>query len=110
MPSPEDDEVRADAPGYALVPERFAVHVAGRAVVVTPTQFRLLAALLAGPGRTFSRADLVARAFPTTVEERTVDVHIKELRRKLEPHNGRTQTARGQGYRYEGTSMTIGSA
>jgi two-component system phosphate regulon response regulator PhoB len=102
MPLPEEREARALDPGYSLVPGRFVVQVAGREVVVTATQFRLLAALVSEPGRNFSRADLVAQAFPAPVEERTVDVHVKELRRKLEPYAGRIETVRGRGYRYRG--------
>jgi two-component system phosphate regulon response regulator PhoB len=106
MPSPEEHAARAHDPGYSLEPERLVVRIAGREVVVTATQFRLLAALVSEPGHTFSRADLVARAFPATVDERTVDVHIKELRRKLEPDAGRIETVRGRGYRYRGASAT----
>jgi two-component system phosphate regulon response regulator PhoB len=110
MPASEDHKAREDEAGYGLVPERFAVQVAGREVVLTATQFRLLAALMAEPGRTLDRGGLVARAFPTAVDERTVDVHIKELRRKLEVHAGRIETVRGQGYRYRGMPGTTGSA
>jgi DNA-binding response OmpR family regulator len=87
-------------PDFRLLPERLAVRVSGQDVILTRTQFRLLAVMLAEPGRTFSRAELVGRAFTTAVDERTVDVHIKELRRKLGPGGERIQTVRGQGYRY----------
>jgi DNA-binding response OmpR family regulator len=89
----------ADA-DFGLLPERFAVHVGRREVIRTPTQFRLLAVLVNEPGRTFSRAELVDRAFEAPVDERTVDVHIKQLRRKLELEDGRIETVRGRGYRY----------
>jgi len=82
------------------VPERFSVQVAGQEVVLTATQFRLLAVLMEEPGRVFSREELVKRAFSTRVSGRTVDVHVKEVRRKLGPHEWRVQTVRGQGYRY----------
>ncbi|HEV3260386.1 MAG TPA: helix-turn-helix domain-containing protein [Gemmataceae bacterium] len=52
------------------------------------------------PGCVFSRAELVERVFGTVVEERTVDVHVKELRRKLALHGFALETVRGQGYRY----------
>jgi DNA-binding response OmpR family regulator len=51
------------------------------------------------PGRTFSRAELVKHAFGAPVDEQTVDVHIKELRRKLEPNEQKIETVRGRGYR-----------
>jgi DNA-binding response OmpR family regulator len=69
MPQPPT----ADA-DFRLVPERFAVHIGGREVVLTPTQFRLLGVLVAEPGRTFGRAELVERAFAAPVDERTIDV------------------------------------
>jgi DNA-binding response OmpR family regulator len=71
-----------------------------REVAVTPTQFRLLALLLAEPGRPFSRAELVERAIGTRVTERTVDAHVKDLRRKLGPIGSKIETIRGCGYRY----------
>ena len=77
--------------------------VAGRDVPLTATEFRVLAALARHPGRTFTRDELVARAFGPDYEglDRTVDVHITNLRRKLEP--GRDPqfilTSHGLGYR-----------
>ncbi len=93
-----------DPPEYHLLPDRSAVQVGPREVVVTPTQFRLLAVLMSVPGRTFTRAELVEKGIGDIVELRTVDVHIKELRRKLDPDDGRIQTVRGTGYRYRGHS------
>jgi DNA-binding response OmpR family regulator len=85
---------------FRLIPERLAVQVGDREVVLTPTQFRLLAVLVKKPGHTFSRAELVEHACEGPVNLRTVDVHVKEVRRKLEPHEHRIQTVRGRGYRY----------
>jgi DNA-binding response OmpR family regulator len=85
------------------MPERIAVQVEGQEIVLTATQFRILAVLLGEPSRVFSREELVKRCFASLVSGRTVDVHIKELRRKLEPHEWRVQTVRGQGYRYRET-------
>jgi len=79
------------------------VRVAGRNVALTATEFRLLAALARHPGRVLTREELVARAFGPEYDglDRTVDVHITNLRRKLEP--GREPryllTAHGLGYR-----------
>jgi len=55
-------------------------------VPLTPTEFRLLEALARAPGRTFTREELVARAFGPDYEglDRTVDTHVTNLRRKLE--------------------------
>jgi DNA-binding response OmpR family regulator len=85
------------------MPERLAIQVEGQEAVLTATQFRLVAVLMGEPGHVFSREELVKRCFANPVSGRTVDVHIKELRRKLEPREWRIQTVRGQGYRYRGT-------
>ena len=83
---------------FHLIPECFSVRTSGREIALTPTQFRLLAVLVSEPGRVFSRAELVQWTLSTTVAERTVDVHIKELRHKLEPQEWRVQTFSGLGY------------
>ena len=85
-----------------LVPERSAVQAGGREVALTPTQYRLVAVLVGEPNRVFTRAELVEQAIGTVVEERTVDVHIKEIRRKLGSSGGRIEAVRGRGYRYRG--------
>jgi DNA-binding response OmpR family regulator len=94
MSSPAD-------PDFSLVPDRFAVRVAGQEIVVTPTQFRLLAVMMAEPGRTFGRAELVRRAFDLPVDERAIDVHTQELRRRLGSAGERVQTVPRLGYRYQ---------
>jgi DNA-binding response OmpR family regulator len=86
---------------------RHEVFVSGRTVGLTPTEFRLLETLVKEPGRAFSRADLLDRAFGYDYDgvERTVDVHIMNLRRKIEPEPGRPRyvaTVPGMGYRFEG--------
>jgi two-component system phosphate regulon response regulator PhoB len=92
-----------DETAFRLMPERIAVQVEGQEMVLTATQFRILAVLMGEPGRVFSRDELVRRALAKLVSGRTVDVHIKEIRRKLEPHEWRVQTVRGRGYRYRET-------
>jgi hypothetical protein len=89
-----------DETAFYLIPQRSAAQVEGHDVVLTATQFRILAVLMGAPGRVFGRDELVRRAFAKLVSGRTVDVHIKEIRRKLEPQEWRVQTVRGQGYRY----------
>jgi len=65
---------------------------------LTPTERRLLDTLRQEPNRVFSRADLVRRAMPNTVIlERTIDVHIRSLRKKL--GQAAVKTIYGQGYR-----------
>ena len=75
--------------------------VAGREVVLTPTEARLWEALRERPGHAFSRAELVARGMAgAVVLERTIDVHVKALRRKLGRGLGEIETVRGVGYRF----------
>jgi len=78
--------------------------IAGRPVNLTPTEFKLLGVLVKEPGRVFSRADLVEKALGYDYEgfDRTIDVHILNLRRKLEtdPNHPRyVETIYGAGYR-----------
>jgi two-component system, OmpR family, phosphate regulon response regulator PhoB len=100
QPSPGGSPPLGGEDAVVLVPERSAVRVGKREVAVTPTQFRLLALLMAEPGRPFHRGELVERVMGTRVTERTVDVHVKELRRKLGPLGTRIEAVRGCGYRY----------
>jgi two-component system alkaline phosphatase synthesis response regulator PhoP len=85
---------------------RREVKLAGRVVNLTPTEFDLLAVLMGAPGRAFSRSDLLEAVQGVAFEayERTVDAHIKNVRRKLEPdpaHPRYVTTVRGVGYRLE---------
>jgi two-component system, OmpR family, phosphate regulon response regulator PhoB len=79
------------------------VSAGGRAVEVAPTEYRLLHFLMTHPERAFSRAQLLDQVWgdQVYVEERTVDVHVRRLRKALEPsgHDGLLQTVRGVGYR-----------
>ena len=78
----------------------------GQAVELTPTEFNLLAVLIAQPGRVFSRLQLLEAAQGVAYEgyERTVDAHIKNLRAKLEIDPKEPQfieTVFGVGYRFK---------
>ena len=80
------------------------VTVAGQPVVLTRSEFDLLAALLEAPGRVFTREQLLERLQGEVYEgvERTIDVHIRNLRRKLEPEPSQPryiETVFGVGYR-----------
>jgi two-component system response regulator RegX3 len=82
---------------------RHQVHVAGRLVRLTPTEHRLLA-LLASEDRAFTRRELLEHVWETTFvpDERSCDVHIGNLRRKIEDdpaEPARVLTVRGVGYR-----------
>jgi two-component system phosphate regulon response regulator PhoB len=80
---------------------RHRASVEGRELDLTPTEFRLLECLLRQPGRAFSRAQLMDAAIGggAIVLERTIDVHIKTLRRKLGDPD-LIETVRGVGYRF----------
>lgn len=67
----------------------------GRLVALTPTELRLLEALARHPGRTFTRDELVGRAFGPGYDglDRTIDTHITNLRRKLESASGAAQAS-----------------
>ena len=86
--------------GLALDLETKAVTIDGAPVPFTRTEFDLLRLLLEQPGRVFSRADLLARAWPedVIVTERTVDVNITRIRKKLGPYATQLRTRSGFGY------------
>lgn len=81
--------------------DRHEAMVNGSSVRLTLTEFRLLATLMAGPGRVLSRRGLISNAIGPgiTVTERTIDVHIAAIRKKLGGHGSMIQTVRGVGYR-----------
>ena len=81
------------------------VTVGERKVQLTPSEFELLAVMMASPGQVFSRADLLEHLKGNNFEnvERTVDTHIRNLRAKVEPGSGEphyVQTVYGVGYRF----------
>jgi two-component system, OmpR family, alkaline phosphatase synthesis response regulator PhoP len=84
---------------------RYKVSLPNREVTLTPTEFEILAALAAQPGRVFSRAQLlsVARGVAFESYERAIDSHIRNLRRKIEPPEDEPQyilTVHGVGYKF----------
>ena len=79
------------------------VLVDGRPLELTPSEFRLLETLIRQPGRAFDRSELIDAALgeDTLVLERTIDVHIRSLRKKLGELADSIQTVRGIGYRFK---------
>jgi two-component system phosphate regulon response regulator PhoB len=79
------------------------VNASGKPVVLGPTEYRLLEFFMLHPDRVYSREQLLDRVWGGNVyvEERTIDVHIRRLRKALEEHScdGYIQTVRGAGYR-----------
>ncbi|MCI0399546.1 MAG: response regulator transcription factor [Chloroflexi bacterium] len=101
--APAGQVLRAGA--IMLDREAHLVTVAGRPVDLTPSEFDLLATLMAAPGRAFSRLDLLDHLQGTAFEgyERTIDVHVKNLRAKIEPEPRAPryiETVYGVGYRF----------
>jgi DNA-binding response OmpR family regulator len=90
--------------------ERCMVHLNGQEVRMTPTEFRILSVMIREPGRVFSRSQLVELSMGYNYEgmERTVDVHVLKLRRKLEQdpnqpdpnHREYIRTVYGMGYKF----------
>ncbi len=80
------------------------VSVKGREVHLGPTEYRLLKFLMTHAGRVYSRNQLLDRVWGANVyvEERTVDVHVRRLRKALTAHSAEhyIQTVRGAGYRF----------
>jgi DNA-binding response OmpR family regulator len=92
--------------GLVLDPEKQKVMLHGQRIELTHHEFTLLHALMAAPGRVFSRDELLAYLYPnreSIVIDRVVDVHIGKIRQKLEkdPTNPSfILTVRGSGYRF----------
>ncbi len=102
---PQQD-TRIQAGGIVLDPERHRVTRDGRAIELTPREFELLRTLMSRPGHVFTREFLMENVWKTEYfgDTRTVDVHIRYLRQKLEdkPEEPRLlSTVRGIGYRFE---------
>ena len=81
---------------------RHVVQADGAPIAMTLTEFRLLDALIASKSRVLSRDQLMAKAIgpDIAVTDRTIDVHITSLRRKLGAHRDLVETVRGVGYRF----------
>jgi DNA-binding response OmpR family regulator len=101
--APEDEVIHVD--GLSIDPARRSVDVDGKAVQLTYVEFELLRALARRPGRVFSRQALLEALWGGSDyrEPRTIDVHVRHLREKLEHDPREPQyilTVRGVGYRF----------
>lgn len=90
--------------GLDLDTQSHRVTIDGKRIDLGPTEFRLLHFFMKTPERAYSRGQVLDQVWGDTVyiEERTVDVHIRRLRKALEPtgHDRLVQTVRGVGYRF----------
>lgn len=101
--APEAGDEPIEISGLRLEPATRRVFGKGSPLVLGPTEFRLLQYLMAHPERVHTRAQLLDRVWGDHVyiEERTVDVHVRRLRKALEAtgHDRMIETVRGSGYR-----------
>ena len=100
--SPSHDHAVAGSQGVTIDRRRHRATADDRDLQLTPSEFGLLDALVRQPGRAFTRAQLIDAALgdDTMVLERTIDVHIRALRKKLGTHANLIETVRGVGYRF----------
>jgi len=102
--SPGGADERVETEGLALDQAGHRVMAGDRPVSLGPTEYRLLSFFMTHPERVYSRGQLLDRVWGGNVyvEERTVDVHIRRLRKALEDHgyDRFIQTVRGAGYRF----------
>ena len=104
-PEPTDEPILM-ADGLELDPNAMTVTLSGRLVPMTPIEFRLLAGLMRRPGRVYSRDDLITAIHGDDdpgIIDRTIDVHLGRLRRKLGDNAARPRfigTVRSAGYRF----------
>lgn len=98
---PTGDDIVASQ-GVTLDRVRHQVTIHDKPVHLTRSEFRLLETLLRQPGRVFKRSELIDAALgeDTIVLERTIDVHIRALRRKMGKSSSLIETVRGVGYRF----------
>ena len=98
----EDDQEVIEQLGVEIDRVRHRAKSGGKDLDLTPTEYRLLECLLRQPGRAFTRAQLVVAAIGggAIVLERTIDVHVKFLRRKLGRLGALIETVRSVGYRF----------
>lgn len=107
-----DDEQAIDVQGLRLDPASHRVFIDGQPIVIGPTEFRLLKFFMTHQERAYSRGQLLDHVWGGNVyvEERTVDVHIRRLRKALQTeqadYGSLVQTVRGTGYRFSTTGAS----
>jgi two-component system response regulator BaeR len=99
-------QVQQSGPRFLVERDQMRILVDGAALPLTPVEFRLLAELVGHPGRVYSRQQLLdlAHEDQRDINDRTVDSHIKNIRRKIEarsPQLDCVQSVYGVGYRFE---------
>jgi two-component system phosphate regulon response regulator PhoB len=101
---PAEGSERIEIEGLVLDQSSQRVSSGERTVALGPTEYRMLAFFMTHPERVYSREQLLDRVWGGNVyvEERTIDVHIRRLRKALEEYgyDRLIQTVRGSGYRF----------
>ena len=89
--------------GVVVDRRRFTASAQGEVLKLTKSEFKLLETLIRQPGRAFSRAELMDAALgeDSLVLDRTIDVHIRALRKKMGEAGDLIETVRGVGYRFQ---------
>ena len=100
-----DSGATVQAEGLILDESRYQATIYGRNLDITAVEFKLLAYLVANPGRIYSRGQLIDRIYPDDriVSERTIDSHIKKLRHKITevaPEEEFIHSVYGVGYKF----------
>lgn len=101
--SPPGLDSAVEFEGLRLDPQEHRVSVDGQSLSMGPTEYRLLQFFMTHPERVYSREQLLDQVWGGNVyvEERTIDVHIRRLRKALgDRHAAMVQTVRGTGYRF----------
>lgn len=102
-PTIEEERESLQIDGIEMDRISYLVKLHGEELVLTPTEFRLLWTLARQPGRTFSRNELLdcCRGEDANSMERTIDVHVRSLRKKMLDRAELVETIRGIGYRFK---------
>ncbi len=97
-----EDSDQVSHHGVMVDRRRFVAVLGDDPLKLTKSEFQLLETLIRQPGRAFGRAELVDAALgeDTMVLERTIDVHVRALRKKMGPAADLIETVRGIGYRF----------
>jgi len=109
--TPGQEQGRLEVNGLVLDGESRRIFIADRPVDMGPTEFNLLQFFMSHPERAYTRGQLLDHVWGANVyvEERTVDVHIRRLRKALQAdeadYSGLIQTVRGTGYRFSARGL-----
>lgn len=99
----KQDNEAIEAAGIEIIPKRHEVYVNTKKIDLTVKEYELLKLFITHPGIVFTRDELLNLIWGTEYdgETRTVDVHIRTLRQKLDEEQDHIETIRGVGYRFE---------